>query len=128
MSDHEANEANEARSSQIHPIAARPRRATPRRPRMLAAGRRDVTQGASRVSLRIAIPERLVRMTEFGLLHASDDGSGWWRQVEREMHALVDAHVPSTARNVDLRLDPERLEVVVEYQHPTGPRRLARTG
>ena len=62
------------------------------------------------------LPEKLIRMTEQGLRHFPADSSGWWRHVEREMEALVDAHLPDGASGVEMSLDPDRMQVVLEYE------------
>ncbi len=78
---------------------------------------------AGRVSVRIAVTARMIRMTEFGLRFVRDEGDGsrWWARVADEMGSLVSAHVPHDARSVEMASDSESLEVVVEYDAP-GPR------
>lgn len=82
---------------------------------MLSRPRTPQTRRPNRSCARIAVPDRLVRMTEFGLRHVAADSSGWWRRVELEMQALVSAHLPRAASDVRMELDPERLELVLEY-------------
>jgi hypothetical protein len=75
-------------------------------------------------SLRLRLPERIVRMAEFGLRHQPAEEAGcrdagsWWRRVERELESVVFAHIPAAAERVALYLDPDALEVVVEYALP----------
>ena len=85
----------------------------PLRQRRMLRGRVPVDR-AERISLRVDVPERLLRMTRFGLDFASE-ASGWWRRVEDEMQALVDRHLPPRASEVEMRLDVDRLEVVLSY-------------
>jgi hypothetical protein len=54
-------------------------------------------------------------MARFGLRHVESDDSGWWRRVEREMESFVYGHLPASASDVRLELDPDLCEVVVEY-------------
>ena len=84
-------------------------------PRMLGAVRDRAVPTSRRAVILADVSDRLIRMTEFGLQHARADESGWWRCVEREMQALVDAHLPTGARDVQMRLDPTQLQVVLEY-------------
>jgi hypothetical protein len=91
------------------------RRAPTTAPRMLGAGSPLAAPAARHAVTRADVPERLVRMAEFGLRHTPADESAWWRRVEREMQALVDAHLPAGARQVELRFDPTRMQVVLEY-------------
>jgi len=86
----------------------------PRAGRMLDRPARPKPAGGERMSLRVDVPDRLLRMTRFGLDFASE-GSGWWRRVEREMQELVDTHLPARAAEVEMRLDVDRLEVVLSY-------------
>jgi hypothetical protein len=88
----------------------------PRAQRMLS---RPGSQGSAspRTSIRVDVPDRLLRMTRFGLDFATE-GSGWWRRVEREMQALVDSHLPSRAADVQMELDVDRFEVVLSYRLP----------
>ena len=73
---------------------------------------------SARCSLRVAVPDRLLCMTRFGLECAAEGPSGWWRQVEDAMQSLVDAHLPARAAEVEMQLDAERLEVVLSYVLP----------
>ena len=68
-----------------------------------------------RTRLRVAVPERILRMARFGLRHVPDDDSGWWRRVEREMESFVYRHLPAKASDVRLELDADLCEIVVEY-------------
>ncbi len=70
---------------------------------------------SDRTRLRVEVPERILRMTRFGLRHVESDESGWWRRVEREMESFVYRHLPASASDVRLELDPDLCEVVVEY-------------
>jgi hypothetical protein len=104
-----------------HPRARRLGRAPrlgPQVLRGLAAGRisRSGAGGARRAVVRLPVPEKLLRMTRFGLRHVGDERSGWWERVQREMAAFVFAHVPERARELRMRLDGKRMEVVVEYE------------
>jgi hypothetical protein len=94
-------------------------RAPRHRRRMLGAPPAPLPAGRERVSLRVDVPERLLRMTRFGLDFASE-GSGWWRRVEQEMRALVDRHLPARVSEVEMRLDVDRLEVVLSYAPSSG--------
>lgn len=87
------------------------------------------TEGAvTRPTLRLPIPERVVRMTEAGLHTLASDPRGWWRRVEHEMASFVEAHLPAGARQVRMRLDADRQEVVIEYQlAPGGSRATSRS-
>ena len=67
------------------------------------------------VSVRIAVPERIVRMVEFGLGGLSHSSQGWWNRVEREVGNFVNAQLPRGAADVRIGLDPDHFEVVVEY-------------
>ena len=78
----------------------------------------------ARAALRIAVPDRLIRMTQFGLRHAPDHESGWWLRVQDEMEAFVHAHLPRAASGVSMRLDSERMEVELEYEVPRPSSRL----
>jgi hypothetical protein len=71
---------------------------------------------SGRASLRVAVPDRLLCMTRFGLECAFEGPSGWWKQVENAMQALVDAHLPARACDLEMSLDAERLEVVLTYR------------
>ncbi len=77
-------------------------------------------EGSRRAArLRLPLPERIVRMTWFGLEHVAPGGSaerGWWRRVEREMARFVRPHLPAGALDVEMQLDPESLEVRIEYR------------
>lgn len=102
-------------------------RPAPRRgPRMIPRRRGCAPGGDSRTRVCVAVSEKLVRMTEFGLQHAADGSSGWWGRVELEMQALVSAHLPPCASHVRMDLDRERLEIVLEYQLLREPRTPAR--
>ena len=57
-------------------------------------------------------------MTHFGLDQVPDDDSPWWARVHHEMEALVSAHTPPGATVAEMTLDPDRLEVVLEYDLP----------
>ena len=70
---------------------------------------------SDRIRLRVEVPERILRMAHFGLRHVESDDSGWWRRVEREMESFVYRHLPASASDVRLELDPDLCEVVVEY-------------
>ena len=60
----------------------------PRKPRrMLGAVRLAAAEDPSprvEVVVRVAVPDRIVRMFEFGLSGLSDSSRGWWQHVERE--------------------------------------------
>jgi hypothetical protein len=92
----------------LQPASAAP--VTPSGPR-LAYG-----SNGQRASIRVDVPERLLRMTRFGLDFAAHEGSGWWRRVESEMQNLIDSHLPSQAAEVEMNLDVDRLEVVLSYR------------
>ena len=72
------------------------------------------------VLIRIAVPERIVRMVEFGLEGLSDSSRGWWRRVEREVGEFVVAQLPSGAADVSIGLNSEDLEIVLEYSQAVG--------
>ena len=80
-------------------------------PRML---RSASSPSRSRVVLRVAVPDRIVRMTRFGLQNSADD-SGWWRLVADHVESLVSSHLPQDAANVQMSLDSADLEVVLTY-------------
>lgn len=85
---------------------------------------------AGRASVRIAVPDRMIRMTEFGLRFVRDEGGGsrWWARVAERMETLVSAHLPHDARSVEMSIemanDSGSLEVVLQYD---APRALTRT-
>lgn len=101
-------------------------RTPPRAQRMLSRLPTLDCVPCARASIRVDVPERLLRMTRFGLDFASDEGSGWWRRVEREMQALVDSYLPAQASDVQMKLDVDRLEVVLSYQLPSPSARSPR--
>jgi len=68
-----------------------------------------------RTRLRVEVPERILRMTRFGLHSVGSDDRGWWRRVEREMESFVYRHLPAKASDVRLELDANLCEIVVEY-------------
>ena len=68
--------------------------------------------------LRIAIPERILWMTEYGLQRQRPTEESWWHRVEREMDGLVRPHLPKDAVAVVMQLDSDALEVVVDYALP----------
>lgn len=109
-------------SHRSDPSHTRPRRsrAPVVGPRMARGRAGSHSRGATRdgcdAVARVAVSDALVRMTEFGLRHASDHASGWWRRVEREMQRFVSAHLPAGAVCTDMTLDPERLEIVLTYR------------
>jgi len=72
---------------------------------------------AGRAAVRFAVPERLVRMAEFGLqLGGGVAGERWWSRVADHMQRLVSAHLPTGARRVEMVFDPERTEVEVRFE------------
>ena len=106
------------------PSASSPRRGVRRlraprnRQRMLGCVRVAAGEAHSRrqeVVVRVAVPERIVRMVEFGLSGLSDNSRGWWRRVEAEVGEFVSAELPLRAEDVRIALDSESLEVVLEF-------------
>lgn len=74
-----------------------------------------------RVVARIEVPDRLVRMTAFGLWNFDDESRAcrrWWTRVCNEMDALVGAALPRAAQRVRMQLDAERMEIVLGYELP----------
>ena len=69
---------------------------------------------------RFPVSDRLLRMARFGLGCGEAASSGWWRRVEDEMQALVRAHLPGGVERVRMRLDTERMEVVLRYEGCVG--------
>ncbi len=90
---------------------------------IVSASQNELTR---RMSARIAVPDRMIRMTEFGLRFIRDNprvdvpsdeeaGSRWWARVVDRMESLVAEHLPPGASRVEMALDSETLEVVLEY-------------
>ena len=96
----------------------------PRKPRrMLGAVRLAAAEDPSprvEVVVRVAVPDRIVRMFEFGLSGLSDSSRGWWRRVEQEVGEFVGAQLPRGAADVRIGLDADQLEVVLEYSQAVG--------
>jgi len=92
----------------------------PQRPQPQVARVDAAATAPTRVSVRVAVPDRMLRMTEFGLRFVGDErqGSGWWTRVEDRMERLVAANLPVGARSVEMAIDSETLEVVLEFEPP----------
>lgn len=91
----------------------RGRRAASRRRAFARLGGRE----AGPVLLRLPIPPGILRRVELGLEagEAGRDAAPWWRQVELRMERFVSACLPIGARDVELSLDEEALEVVARF-------------
>ena len=68
--------------------------------------------------VRVSVPDKIVRMTSYGLRQVPDElrsDLGWWRRVVDEMQEFVRAHLPPGATGVEMSLDSARIEVVLSY-------------
>lgn len=90
----------------------------PRAPRRLLAFGRIPPREDAWFQLRLPIPPEIVRRVELGLdgEAAGQEDEAWWRCVEERMQRFVQGRLPEAARDVDLQLDEEALEVIARFR------------
>jgi hypothetical protein len=77
-----------------------------------------VVDAAGQVRLRLRVPASILDMVRYGSEHPERICRHWWRTVEQRTERWVMARVPAGCEGLRIRLDPERLEVVLSYRLP----------